>query len=574
MARERNTIGKTRRVVIVKVPREWKETALALTREAKNLYNTATFLLRQVETAYRYDRDRRMNIRIAELHPNQSSVIEAFNHIIDELNLKLRDKGKPSIPRLEAEMATPPLYSVLNATVLDTMCRTWRDNEGLIMYRRLPASCSQQVVLTVIDLWKAAFAAMAEYYKSQSAFTGKPATPGFLSKNDRFVLELPYAQLGKGLPTPRVLPDLESATAEQQREFYLFNLKDGIDRACEKRGWVKFTPRHIRIVPRGGTVKAEAVVELTQSFPDHSIIARLLKSNEDELLSCDTQKKRDAFFEKHLLKRTDLRMAGIDVGENNLLSVSFSTGDRGLVYEAKRFMDKMQKFDAKLDARLSDLATPRMRELQAKPDRTKAETIGLRKAQKAIFEDDAYQDILRLKQNVKSDFEHKIAHDLVEHCAKRGVDVIVIGQNKGMKNSAERSSKENRKSHLIAHHRIMSLIRYKAEAHGMVLLTTEESYTSKSSFVDDDVLPASGSKDAVPATFSGTRSAQNRNRFVRRADGAKHTFPGQVHADINAAFNMIRKLFRSFRFSDRLSFRYDVRWISPRCGATTPTSCR
>jgi putative transposase len=574
------SIDRSVRTIVLPVPsKEWLLVATALTCDAKNLYNITTFLIRQVVSGYDYDGVAKTHHQKTELHPNQTMVMERFNAVIEAVNAKKRLKSDTAkvIPRLEAEMARPPLHSILDLTVIDTMARGHVDSDGTSVYRRLPAASAQQVVLSVVDVWKAALAAMAAYAKNPSVFTGRPGFPVFLGKDAHYPLELPYAamKLG-GFPKPRIIAQLRDVTTEAQKRFYAFDLKAAIATSCDKRGWADYRPRHVRIVGAGKSLKLEAVIGLNQEFPVESFLYGLFKDHGEVLRTHDTIEKRETFLKDLLADRTDLKLAGMDFGLGNVCAVAFSTGNRGLVHDAARIRSKMEKFDAKLDGMLSAMTTPRMRELQWKQEAeklTKAERIELRKAQKTMFADPEYRRVIRDKGNVKADFEHKISHDIVETCYRHGIDVIVIGRNKRWKEKTLGAEK-NRAFHSIAHARLISLVRYKAESYGIAVVTTEESYTSQSSFVDHDPLPIYKEGKKNEATFSGTRSTTDRNWFIRRNDVVKSERFRKVHADINAAFNMIRKLFTSFSFSGRLTFKYNVRWISPRIGATGPMACR
>jgi putative transposase len=73
------------------------------------------------------------------------------------------------------------------------------------------------------------------------------------------------------------------------------------------------------------------------------------------------------------------------------------------------------------------------------------------------------------------------------------------------------------------------MLTYKAELVGIQVRLTEESSTSKASFLDADPLPVSGAAD-IPA-FSGKRVKRGRSRA---ADG-RH-----INADVNGAYTIIR----------------------------------
>ncbi len=75
------------------------------------------------------------------------------------------------------------------------------------------------------------------------------------------------------------------------------------------------------------------------------------------------------------------------------------------------------------------------------------------------------------------------------------------------------------------------MLTYKAELVGIQVIVTEESYTSKASFLDADPLPIFGAE--VLPTFSGRRVKRG---LYRAADG-RH-----INADVNGAYNIMRKV--------------------------------
>jgi putative transposase len=76
------------------------------------------------------------------------------------------------------------------------------------------------------------------------------------------------------------------------------------------------------------------------------------------------------------------------------------------------------------------------------------------------------------------------------------------------------------------------MLTYNAELVGIHVLVTEESYTSKASFLDADPLPVYDPTQPVPA-FSGRRVKRG---LYRAADG-RH-----INADVNDAYNIVRKV--------------------------------
>ena len=82
--------------------------------------------------------------------------------------------------------------------------------------------------------------------------------------------------------------------------------------------------------------------------------------------------------------------------------------------------------------------------------------------------------------------------------------------------------------------KFIELLTYKAERAGITVIVTEESYTSKASFVDLDTIPDYTPNDEEEHVFSGKRIGR-RNRLYRTKDGRK------ICADVNGAYNILRK---------------------------------
>ncbi len=84
----------------------------------------------------------------------------------------------------------------------------------------------------------------------------------------------------------------------------------------------------------------------------------------------------------------------------------------------------------------------------------------------------------------------------------------------------------------VPHARFVEMLTYKAELVGIQVIVTEESYTSKASFLDADPLPIYDPTKPAPI-FSGKRVKRG---LYRAADG-RH-----INADVNGAYNIIRKV--------------------------------
>ncbi|MEH7464139.1 transposase, partial [Bacillus thuringiensis] len=130
------------------------------------------------------------------------------------------------------------------------------------------------------------------------------------------------------------------------------------------------------------------------------------------------------------------------------------------------------------------------------------------------------------------DIFHKASHHIVKLAQEEKVCKIVIGQNKSWKQETDMGKKNNQTFCHISHSLLIQMITYKASAVGIQVVVTEESYTSKASFLDHDFIPTYGTNDQN-ATFSGKRMKRG---MYRSAKGI------EINADVNAAANILRKV--------------------------------
>lgn len=92
------------------------------------------------------------------------------------------------------------------------------------------------------------------------------------------------------------------------------------------------------------------------------------------------------------------------------------------------------------------------------------------------------------------DAVNKAARIVVNHCLYNGIGKIVFGWNIGQKDSAGMGKKNNQKFVQIPTAKLKERIKQLCELYGIEYIETEESYTSKASFVDRDFLPTIGAK--------------------------------------------------------------------------------
>ena len=154
------------------------------------------------------------------------------------------------------------------------------------------------------------------------------------------------------------------------------------------------------------------------------------------------------------------------------------------------------------------------------------------------------------KRNHKiNNYTHQLSRKLINHLSELGVKNIVYGKNVNFKKEINLGKVNNQNFVNIPFNQIIERLRYKALLAGINFMTVEESYTSKTSFLDEEKLHSyKMNKAPKNYTFLG-------DRFTRSLFKSKKGYV--IHADINASFNIIRKVSGDviYNFVDKVSIK-------------------
>lgn len=129
------------------------------------------------------------------------------------------------------------------------------------------------------------------------------------------------------------------------------------------------------------------------------------------------------------------------------------------------------------------------------------------------------------RNNKIKDYLHKASRVLINHVVSNGINTIVIGHNRCWKQEINIGKRNNQNFVSIPFNMFISMVSYKATLEGINVKIVEESYTSKCSFLDNEQI-------CKHEEYAGRRI--KRGLF-------KTSFGNIINADINAAFNIIRK---------------------------------
>lgn len=142
-------------------------------------------------------------------------------------------------------------------------------------------------------------------------------------------------------------------------------------------------------------------------------------------------------------------------------------------------------------------------------------------------------DSLTLKRNHQvNDYIKKSARIIINHCLTHQIGNLVIGYNEDFKRNINIGKKNNQQFTQIPFGNLREQLYNLCERYGIEYKEQEESYTSKSSFFDNDPLPKWNPADESKHTFSGKRVKRG---LYRTSNGY------EFNADMNGALNILRK---------------------------------
>ena len=196
----------------------------------------------------------------------------------------------------------------------------------------------------------------------------------------------------------------------------------------------------------------------------------------------------------------------IDTGLNNLLTCVNSSNGESFIIDGKKlkainhyFNKQIAKFKSKLDTTTNE----------------------------------QYKIQLQNKLNLLSEkrhhkinaYYHLVTKHLVNYCQKNNINTVVIGENKQQKQNINIGKINNQNFVNIPLFKLKNILEYKLNQQGITLVRQEESYTSKTSFLDLEEV---------------TKQDIYQGKRVKRGlfKSLNNIF---INADVNGALNILRK---------------------------------
>lgn len=263
--------------------------------------------------------------------------------------------------------------------------------------------------------------------------------------------------------------------------------KDAISKVYLRKGLIKLSSSSIEIPTK---VSESNLVEV-----------RVLPRNNHHVVEVTYKEE-----EKHLLENNE-RYASIDLGLNNLATVS-SNVVKPFIINGKPLKSINQYWNKEI-ARLQSL-------LKDNNNRTS----------KRI------QRITNKRNNKVKDYLHKSSRKIVNFLVSNNISTLVIGYNEEWKQNINIGKKNNQNFVSIPFYTFINQLEYKCKLEGINVILTEESYTSKCSFIDNETLK---------------KHEKYLGRRIKR--GLFKSAKGKIiNADLNGSLNILKKVVGEFQY--------------------------
>lgn len=206
------------------------------------------------------------------------------------------------------------------------------------------------------------------------------------------------------------------------------------------------------------------------------------------------------------LKENNNRYASIDLNINNLCAIG-SNVLKPIIINGKPLKSINQYYNKKLAKLKSELKNEK-------------------KTSKRI------KSLTNKRNNKVNDYLHKSSRLIVNYLVSNNINTLVIGKNKEWKQNAKIGKRNNQNFIQIPHTRFIEMLEYKCKLEGVITIITEESYTSKCSFMDNEPI-----KKHI--NYVGKRI--KRGLFKTRKNRL-------INADINGSLNILKKVVGEFQY--------------------------
>ena len=307
-----------------------------------------------------------------------------------------------------------------------------------------PANCT----LRLLDKnWKSYFKSIKDWKEHPDKYLGMPKLPKYLPKDGRFPWMIPNNQL---------YYDYEKSTIYIRNR--LMNDFDWYSRCLGR-------PIQVRFIPHDTYFMMEIVYEI-------------------EVEDIDVESGR---------------IAAIDIGVDNLVTMSNNIGERPLIVNGKVLKSINQKYNKEKAKIQSELMKCNGQSWSKKLDNL------------------TFKRFCRVKNHM-----HNTSALIIKWCIEHNIDTLVVGKNDTWKQ--EKKHMQNFTS--IPYEMLLGQLQYKCENAGIKYIEVNEAYTSGTSYLDNE---------------APIKENYNKERRIQR--GLFQAKNMLINADVNGSLQIMRKVF-------------------------------
>ena len=202
-------------------------------------------------------------------------------------------------------------------------------------------------------------------------------------------------------------------------------------------------------------------------------------------------------------KINNKRYASIDLGVSNLCTISSNTTNQSFIINGRALKSINQYYNK-----------------QKSHYQQKLKKVNDKYSSKRL-------ERLTLKRNNKvKNYLHKTSLYITNFLVSQNINTIIIGNNKNWKQNVNIGKRNNQNFINIPHTTLINMITYKCEKMGINVIVSNESYTSKCSFLDNE-------KICKHSNYMGKRIKRG---LFKSSKGYL------INADVNGSLNILRKV--------------------------------
>ena len=271
---------------------------------------------------------------------------------------------------------------------------------------------------------------------------------------------------------------------DKNGEFVTVYTNQAVSKKALKEGFIQLSKSSVKIKTN---VKDVQQVRLIPKG-NHIVVEVLYKAEEKEILENNN------------------RFCSIDLGVNNLATIGSNTL-RPVIINGKPLKSINQYYNKKLAKLKSELKNEKRTSNRIK-------------------------SLTNKRNNKVNDYLHKSSRLITNYLVSNNINTLIVGKNKEWKQDVNIGKKNNQNFVQIPHNKLIDMLTYKCKLEGIVVIITEESYTSKCSFLDNE--PIKKHKN-----YLGKRIKRG---LFQSSNGLS------INADLNGSLNILKKVVGEFQY--------------------------